>query len=53
MRKTPHDGSERLIPQVELPVKIQESGQVPDGPAKIKGAQADSEGEPLYWQQQS
>ena len=37
MRRTPHDGSGRTgwIPQVEL-LKIQQSGQFPDDPAKIE-----------------
>jgi hypothetical protein len=34
VRRTPHDGSERLITQAEL-LKLQENGQFPDESEKI------------------
>jgi hypothetical protein len=46
VRRTPRDGGEGLIAQAEL-LKLQESGQFPDEPAKIKGAHVHSGGGPL------
>jgi hypothetical protein len=45
VRRKPRDDSERLIAQAEL-LKLQESGQFPDEPVKIKGAQIHSGGGP-------
>ena len=47
MRRTPHDGSERLISESEL-MKMKEIGQFPDESVKIKDTKTHSGGDHWY-----